>query len=67
VIHFQYDFYERSMIFVSGLLLGWARWRTQSVTTPMLMHALMNAIAMVETGMAVDRIPEPLTPGTVLA
>ncbi len=65
-IHFQYDFYGRSLIFVSGLLLGWARWRTSSVTVPILMHALMNAVSLIETGIVVDRLPDPPTPGTVL-
>jgi hypothetical protein len=65
-IHVQYDLYGRFMIFLSGLLLGWARWRTQSVTTPILMHSFMNLVAMLETGIVADRIPDPPTPGTTL-
>jgi membrane protease YdiL (CAAX protease family)/predicted HAD superfamily phosphohydrolase YqeG len=66
LFHVQYDLYGRVMIFIAGLLLGWARWRTRSVTVPILMHALMNAVATIETGIATDRLPDPPTPGTVL-
>jgi membrane protease YdiL (CAAX protease family) len=47
-MHLQYDAYGIASIFVSGLLLGWARLRTDSTVTPMVMHALMNLVATVE-------------------
>lgn len=48
VIHLQYDAYQMSLIFVSGLLLGYARWKTRSLLTPVAMHALQNLAATVQ-------------------
>lgn len=47
-IHTQYDLYGMLSIFVSGLVLGYARWKTGSLYPPIVMHALMNVIATVE-------------------
>jgi hypothetical protein len=47
-IHLQYDLYGIADVFVSGLLLGLARWKTNSLFTSMVMHGLMNLIATVE-------------------
>jgi HAD superfamily hydrolase (TIGR01509 family) len=47
-LHMQYDFYGISQIFVAGLLLGYARWKTGSVHTCIILHALMNLIATLE-------------------
>jgi len=49
VIHQQYDVYGVVSIFVAGLLLGYARLRTNSLFPSIAMHALMNLIATVET------------------
>ena len=49
VIHLQYDLYGVATIFVGGLLLGYARLRTGSLYPPILMHTLMNVLAMVQT------------------
>lgn len=48
-IHLQYDFYGVATIFAAGLLLGWARLRTGSVYTTMILHGLMNFIATLQT------------------
>jgi hypothetical protein len=48
-IHMQYDTYQISTVFLGGLLLGAARWKTGSVYTTIIMHALWNLIATVET------------------
>ena len=48
VIHFQYDWYGVAVIFASGLLLGYARLKTNSVYPCILMHALMNLIATIQ-------------------
>jgi membrane protease YdiL (CAAX protease family) len=32
-------------LFVLGLGLGWLAWRTQSLTGPIFVHALFNAVA----------------------
>lgn len=48
VIHLQYDLYGIGTIFLLGLLLAWARFRTGSILPPLAMHALGNAIAFFE-------------------
>ena len=48
-IHMQYDAYQISTVFLGGLLLGAARWKTGSVYTTIIMHAFWNLIATVET------------------
>jgi CAAX protease family protein len=52
-IHMQYDFYQISLIFAGGLLLGTARLKTNSVYLTIAMHAVWNIIAMVETAIVV--------------
>lgn len=52
-IHLQYDLYGVFTIFITGLLLGLARIKTDSVFTPILMHTLMNGIALIETAIVV--------------
>jgi len=47
-IHLQYDWYGKATILVTGLLLGWARLRTNSVLTTILMHAVMNLFATIQ-------------------
>jgi beta-phosphoglucomutase len=49
VIHLQYDWYGMATIFAGGLLLGYARLRTGSLYPPILMHTLMNLLAMGQT------------------
>lgn len=48
VIHFQYDWYGVSVIFAAGLLLGYARLKTNSIYPCILMHALMNLVATIQ-------------------
>ena len=45
VLHGQYNWYELAQIFVLGMVLGLARMRTQSLFTPMVMHAVNNGMA----------------------
>jgi len=47
-IHLQYDLYGVATIFVSGLLLGYARLKTGSLYPTLFLHGLMNLIATVE-------------------
>lgn len=47
-IHGQYDLYGIAIIFVCGVLLGAARARTNSIFLPLVMHALINLIAIAE-------------------
>jgi len=48
VIHTQYQLVYVLQIFALGLLLGAARLRTGSIVTPIAMHALFSAIAIVQ-------------------
>lgn len=48
-VHLQYDYYDMSWVFLFGLLLGLARWHTDSLLTPLLMHMLVNLMATVVT------------------
>lgn len=48
VIHVQYDWYGMANIFAVGLLLGYARMKTDSLVPTILMHALMNLAAMIQ-------------------
>jgi len=48
-IHFQYDWVGRGVIFADGIVLGLVRWRTRSIALPVLLHAIMNAVATVQT------------------
>ncbi len=47
-IHLQYDYYGRATIFASGLLLGYARLKTDSLYPTLLMHGLMNLVATIQ-------------------
>lgn len=53
-IHIQYDLYGIVTLFISGLLLGAARVRTNSLFTPLAMHALMNIVANSQAALAVN-------------
>lgn len=48
LIHLQYDWIDKGMIFLIGLLLGWARLRSGSLWIPLAMHAALNALAYME-------------------
>ena len=46
-LHIQYDFLIIVSIFAGGLLLGWARIKTNSIYIPIAMHVLQNLLATV--------------------
>ncbi len=48
ILHGQYDAYDLSQVFVLGLLLGIARYRTGSLVVPVAMHVLTNALAFLQ-------------------
>jgi len=48
VVHLQYDGFGVAIIFVTGLLFGYARLKTDSILPGILMHALMNALATLQ-------------------
>lgn len=47
MLHIQYDFLIIGTIFAGGLLLGWARLKTNSIYIPIVMHALQNLLATI--------------------
>jgi len=40
----QYDWFPLAYLTVFGILLGWSRYRTGSIITPLILHILNNAI-----------------------
>jgi membrane protease YdiL (CAAX protease family) len=50
-LHVQYDAYDLSFVFLLGLLFGYARERTGSVTVPIVLHLLNNLVATVQMGL----------------
>jgi membrane protease YdiL (CAAX protease family) len=55
-IHIQYDLYGIGTLFVTGLLLGTARSRTNSIVAPLAMHALANVVACTEAAVLAHRV-----------
>ncbi len=53
-VHLQYDIYGILTIFIAGLILGFARLKTNSIITTIMMHSLMNFIALIETSIYVS-------------
>lgn len=47
VLHVQYNFVIIIGIFVGGLILGWARVKTNSIYVPIAMHLLENLLATI--------------------
>jgi membrane protease YdiL (CAAX protease family) len=54
LLHIQYDWLGMAQVFVIGLMLGWFRWASGSTTLAILMHALVNLQAMIETTIKVE-------------
>ncbi len=48
-LHIQYDWFGLLQVFLLGILLGWARWRSGSTTLAFVLHALINLESAVET------------------
>jgi membrane protease YdiL (CAAX protease family) len=53
-IHTQYDWFEMAQIFCLGLLFGWVRWRSGSTALTILMHAVTNVAATIETVVIIE-------------
>ncbi len=47
-MHTQYDIYGITVIFIGGLVLGYARLRSRSLYVPVAMHMIQNAVATFE-------------------
>ena len=50
--HSQYDIYNLTGIFAVGLLLGYARLKSNSVYAPISIHVIINAIATIEVALS---------------
>jgi membrane protease YdiL (CAAX protease family) len=55
-LHIQYDFLIIASIFAGGLLLGWARLKTNSIYIPIAMHALQNLLATIAVIIYLGRV-----------
>ncbi len=45
--HLQYDVFGMISIAISGLIMGWLRWRSGSIVPPMVAHAVNNALVAI--------------------
>jgi membrane protease YdiL (CAAX protease family) len=54
IVHVQYDWFGILQVFLTGIVLGWFRWRSGSTLLTVLMHGVMNAWATLETIIKVD-------------
>jgi uncharacterized protein len=53
-IHVQYDWFGIAQVFCLGLLFGWVRARSGSTLLTIMMHAVCNLAATIETAVIVD-------------
>ncbi|MFC1954068.1 lysostaphin resistance A-like protein [Chloroflexota bacterium] len=56
LIHTQYDVYVIAAIFVSGIVLGIVRFKTGSLWSSLLMHALWNLIATLQLAFNINSL-----------
>lgn len=54
-IHLQYEIQDIATIFLLGVTIGVARWRTNSLYVPIAMHFVLNGVALI--GMALTEPP----------
>jgi len=55
VMHIQYDVFYIGQIFVLGCFLGWMRWRSGTTTLTLILHALVNLVALLQVAYLVER------------
>lgn len=53
-LHIQYEWLDLAVIFAGGVVLGIVRWKSGSVLLTMLLHAVQNLVAFIETVVAVE-------------
>lgn len=56
ILHIQYGIYELVMIFIWGIIFGMMRFKTKSLWSPLLMHALLNLGATIETVLYINGV-----------
>ncbi len=47
-LHVQYGFIVLTWLFLLGVIIGYARQKTGSIWTPIIMHAFNNTLASIE-------------------
>ena len=55
VMHVQYEAFYLVHIFVLGCAFGWLRWRSGSTLLTVILHAIVNAVALVQVAFLVER------------
>lgn len=55
VMHIQYDVFYIVQIFVLGCFFGWMRWRSGTTTLTLILHALVNLVALLQVAYLVER------------
>lgn len=53
MLHVQHEWFGRFFIFVSGLALGYFRWRSNSTWLPITVHSAMNVFVAVAAGLRI--------------
>ncbi|MFC1928471.1 CPBP family intramembrane glutamic endopeptidase [Chloroflexota bacterium] len=56
LIHMQYDVYGIATIFVSGILLGIVRFKTDSLWSPLLIHAFNNLVSTLQVAININSL-----------
>jgi uncharacterized protein len=54
--HLQYDWFGIGQVFLTGLVLGWVRWRSNSTLLTIVLHMLVNLESCIEAMAAVGWI-----------
>ena len=54
LLHVQYGFYDIATIFVMGIVLGIVRIKTDSLWSPLIMHAFANLVAMILVALSIS-------------
>jgi membrane protease YdiL (CAAX protease family) len=52
MMHIQYEPFYLLVIFGLGLIFGWLRWRANSTTLTIILHGVVNLIALLQTAFA---------------
>lgn len=55
-VHIQYEFFEIFSIFIIGIILGYARLKSGSLYTPIILHAIMNFIATLQIALLQQQV-----------
>jgi membrane protease YdiL (CAAX protease family) len=55
VMHVQYETFYIVQIFVLGCAFGWLRWRSGSTLLTVILHAIVNALALAQVALLVER------------